>query len=68
MAIVKENAATILKQYIKDNGLKKAFVAEKAGYSPQVMSAILAGRKKFDGDVALRMAKALDVEVGIFLA
>ncbi|ETA73246.1 transcriptional regulator [Ligilactobacillus equi DPC 6820] len=37
------------------------------GYKPIKLSYVLSGRDKFNGDVALRAAKALNVPVEIFL-
>lgn len=46
---------------IKDRGLKKKCVAEKAGYSRQQFSNLLNGRKVFKVDDVLRIANALEV-------
>lgn len=46
---------------IKDKGLKKKHVAEKAGYSRQQFSDLLNSRRTFKVDDIIRVAKALEV-------
>lgn len=46
---------------IKNKGLKKKSVAEKAGYSKQQFSNLLNGRKTFKEADILRIATALEV-------
>ncbi|WP_035191533.1 helix-turn-helix domain-containing protein [Ligilactobacillus equi] len=65
--IIKTDANKILEKEIQSRGLKKKFVAQEMGYKPIKLSYVLSGRDKFNGDVALRAAKALNVPVEIFL-
>ncbi len=57
-------AAENISRIIKDRGLKKAYVAKKAGYSPQEFSDMLNGRKLIKACDIPKLAKALSVESG----
>jgi transcriptional regulator with XRE-family HTH domain len=49
---------------MKSKCLKQSLVAEKAGYTEQQLSNMLNGRKIIKDEDMLRIAKALDVEIG----
>lgn len=59
-APVAENISGI----IRDRGLKKVYVARKAGYAPQELTDMLNGRKIIKVDDVLKLACALGVGVG----
>jgi plasmid maintenance system antidote protein VapI len=67
MSVVKDNAGSILKDYLKEHGLKQGFVARKMGMSDQNFSAHINGRLKFTADFAIAVARALDISADIFL-
>lgn len=54
---VAENVARI----IKNKGLKQAYVAEKAGYTPQELNGMLNGRRLIKSRDILRLATTLEV-------
>ena len=56
MSVVKDNAGSILKDYLKERGLKQGFVAKKMGISDSNFSAHINGRRKFTADFALAVA------------
>lgn len=48
---VEEKQTTVgeqIKEYMKDNGIKQVFVAEKAGICPQILGQILNGNRKIE--------------------
>ena len=56
-----------IRKIIKEKGLKQCAVAEKAGYSPRQISAMLNGRRLIlDIDVC-KIAEALDVDANTLL-
>lgn len=64
--VTKDNAGEIFDKIIKDKGLKKTFVAKKMGISQQSLTNKIS-RGTFDADLALKAAKALDVNPAIFI-
>ena len=64
--VTKDNAGEIFDKIIKDKGLKKTFVAKKMGISQQNLTNKI-NRGTFDADLALKAAKALDVNPAIFI-
>lgn len=67
MTVVKNNASQILEEYLDEHGIKKSFVAEKAGMSPSWISDRLTGRLKFTADFAITVARVLQVSPSLFL-
>lgn len=65
--VVKADARKILKKLISERGIKKNYLADKIGISPQSMSNLLSGKLKFTADLAIKLGKALDVPYDIFL-
>ncbi len=63
-AIVPENITRIVRDY----GLKRGAVAERAGYTKQQFSDMLNGRKIIKPCDVLAIANALGVEVGELFA
>lgn len=64
--VTKGNAGEIFDKLINDKGLKKAFVAKKMGISQQNLTNKI-HRGTFDADLALKAAKALDINPAIFI-
>lgn len=64
---VKQDARIILQEIIDDRGMKKNYIANKLGISQSSMSALLSGNKKFTADIALQLAKILNVDNSVFL-
>ena len=64
--VTKDNAGDIFDKLINEKGLKKAFVAKKMGISQQNLTNKI-HRGTFDADLALKAAKALDVNPAIFI-
>ena len=64
--VTKDNAGEIFNKLINEKGLKKAFVAKKMGISQQNLTNKI-HRGTFDADLALKAAKALDINPAIFI-
>lgn len=66
MQISECNAPVVqnMSRIIKDKGLKKVYVAEKAGYAPQELTDMLNGRKIIKASDVLKLACALGVGAG----
>lgn len=67
VSILKENASQKAKEYLRANGIKQSWVANKMGISEPVLSGRLNGRYNFDADFALAFSKALNISPDIFL-
>lgn len=65
--VTKPNANIILRDCIKERGLKQKYVARKMGLSDQQLSNLINGYAKFTGDKAIMASKALGVSLDIFL-
>lgn len=39
---------TLIKEYMKDNGIKQSYVADKMGTSPQILGTILNEKRKLE--------------------
>lgn len=50
-----------IERAISERGLKKKYVADKAGYSPQQFSDLLSGRRVLKAIDISKIARALDV-------
>ncbi len=57
------NVAVGIKSIIKSKGLRYGFVADKAGFSAQQLSDMLAGRKLIRAEYLPQLADALGVTV-----
>ena len=64
--VTKGNAGEIFDKLINEKGLKKAFVAKKMGISQQNLTNKIR-RGTFDADLALKAAKALDINPAVFI-
>lgn len=53
-------------QYLKENGIKQSFVAEKCGWTKQKTSNIVRGRAKIAADDYIALCDALGVQYGFF--
>lgn len=62
------NAAIKLKTYIKDNGLKLGYVAEKSGIDPKKFSRIINGQQRLTvEELEIICKKGLAVNPSLFL-
>lgn len=50
-----------IEKMIENRGLKKKYVAQKAGYSPQQFSELLGGRRTMKAQDISQIARALEV-------
>ena len=57
-----------IKEYLEANGIKQAFVAEKAGLTPSQMSGICNGKSSIDCVVYYKICRALNVPLEYFVA
>lgn len=57
---------TMLKEYMKDNGIKQSYVAEKMGTSSQILGTILNEKRKLEAVEFFALCDAIGVDaVGI---
>lgn len=56
----------LIKRYIDENGIKYSFVAEEAGISQNVFSAILNGKRKIVAEEYFAICFVLKVDIGYF--
>ena len=61
MSLLKNNANSILKEELQDKGLKQKFVAERIGIANTYLSQLLSGSKPLTVEVAIKLARFLDV-------
>lgn len=61
MALLKENANSILKKELQDKGLKQKFVAENIGVATTYLSQLLNGSKNLSVEIAIKLARFLNV-------
>lgn len=66
-SVLKPEAPQILSKEIEDRGLKRKYVAEKIGVSPNYFSQMMGGSRPLSTDVAIRAAQVLGLPVDIFL-
>lgn len=56
-----------IKEYLVSNGIKQAFIAEKTGLKPMVVSDICNGVRKIDIVEYYKICKALNVPLETFV-
>lgn len=61
MTLLKENANSILKKELQDKGLKQKFVAENIGVTTTYLSQLLNGSKNLSVEIAIKVARFLNV-------
>lgn len=61
MTLLKENVSSILKKEIEDKGLKQKFVAQGIGVTTTYLSQILNGSRNPSVEVAIKVARFLNV-------
>lgn len=61
MTLLKENANSILKKELQDKGLKQKFVAENVGVTTTYLSQLLNGSKNLSVEIAIKVARFLNV-------
>ena len=67
VSVTKENAGEIFDQLVKERGLKKTFIAQQIGISPQTLNSKI-HHGGFDADLAFKVAKILKINPAFFLA
>ena len=65
--VAKDNAGEIFDQLVKERGIKKTFIAQKIGVSPQTLNSKI-HHGGFDSDLAFKVAKILKINPAVFLA
>lgn len=63
MGLLKDNANSILKEELKNKGLKQKFVAEHIGIASTYLSRLLSGSKPLTAGVAIKLSRFLDAPV-----
>ena len=61
MILLKENANSILKKELANKGLKQTYVAKHIGIANTYLSQLLNGSKPLTVEVAIKVARFLDV-------
>lgn len=61
MALLKENANSILKEELESRGLKQKFVAENIGVTTTYLSQLLNGSRNLSVEIAIKTARFLNV-------
>lgn len=61
MDLLKENVNSLLKEELKNKGLKQKFVAEHIGITNTYLSQLLSGSKPLTVEVAIKLSRFLDV-------
>lgn len=67
MGITEQDVGKRIQQFIKDNGIKQTFLADKVGFTDAKLSSIVNGQRGIDCVDYARICKALGVEYGTFL-
>ncbi|MDY2639773.1 helix-turn-helix transcriptional regulator [Ligilactobacillus salivarius] len=61
MTLLKENASSILKKELANKGLKQTYVAKNIGVTAPYLSRMLNGSINLTVEVAIKVARFLDV-------
>ena len=56
----------VIKDYMKENGIKQQFIAEEIGTTPQTLGAMLNGQRKIEATEYFNICKALKVDISYF--
>lgn len=56
----------LIKEYMRSNGIKQSYVAEKIGMSPQVLGQILNGNRKIEAKEFFDICEAIGVDAAEF--
>lgn len=67
MGITEQDVGKRIQQFIKDNGIKQTFLADKVGFTDAKLSAIVNGQRGIDCIDYARLCKALNVSYDTFL-
>lgn len=60
------NIADVIKEKIKNNGIKQTFIAEKIGLNNVSFTDRLNGKVKFKTDEVFKLAKILNIDLNQF--
>lgn len=61
MSLLKEDANSILKKELEEKGLKQKFVAENIGVTTTYLSQLLNGSRHLSVEIAIKVARFLNV-------
>ncbi|RKI94330.1 XRE family transcriptional regulator [Parablautia intestinalis] len=53
---------TMIKEYMKENGIKQSYVADKMGTSPQILGTILNEKRKLEAAEFFNLCDAIGVD------
>lgn len=53
---------TLIKEYMKDNGIKQSYVADKMGTSPQILGTILNEKRKLEAAEFFKLCDAIGAD------
>lgn len=56
----------LAKEYMRQNGIKQSYVAEKMGISPQILGQILNGNRKIEAKEFFDLCEAIGVDAAEF--
>lgn len=59
--------APAIRDYLRDHGIKQAFIAEKCGWSKQKTSCIINGKSKMTAEDYQALCKCIGVPYELFL-
>ncbi len=53
---------TLIKEYMKENGIKQSYVADKMGTSPQILGTILNEKRKLEAVEFFKLCEAIGAD------
>ena len=57
---------TLIKEYMRNNGIKQSYVADKIGMSPQTLGQVLNGNRKIEAKEFFDLCEAIGVDAAEF--
>lgn len=65
--VLKRDAYKILKDEVDKRGIKRVYLANKIGISPNYLGSVLNGSKNLSTDVAIKASQVLGISFDVFL-
>ena len=65
--VLKRDAYKILKDEVDKRGIKRVYLANKIGISPNYLGSVLNGSKNLSTDVAIKASQVLGISFDAFL-
>ena len=62
-----KNVYEVIDAYLKENGIKQKFIAEKTGIPENTLSTTLQGKRKMDADEFIKIVLALNLDANYFM-